>query len=85
MPTLLKKNGFRFFFYMAEPQFKFPHVHVEKGTGDGTAIFWLEPGVSLQKSRNLNSKDLAAARNIVIEYQKEFLEKYYEFIGPQHK
>ena len=85
MPTLLKKNGFRFFFFISEPKFKVPHIHVEKGVGGGIAIFWLEPVVYLQKSRGLNLKDIANARSIVLEYQKEFRRKYYEVISPQHK
>jgi hypothetical protein len=85
MPTLLIKNGFRFFFFLSEPQFKAPHIHVEKGIGDGTAIFWLEPTVTLQKSRKLSAKDLSTARKIVLENQTDFTEKYYEFISPKHK
>jgi Domain of unknown function (DUF4160) len=32
MPTLLRIEGFRFFFYSSEGQ-EPPHVHVEKGDG----------------------------------------------------
>ena len=85
MLTLLLKNGFRFFFFLSEPKYKAPHVHVEKGIGGGVAIFWLEPNVCLQKSKGLNQKDISIAKAIVLEYQKEFLEKYYEFISPKHK
>ena len=83
MPTLLIKNGFRFFFFMGEPEFKVPHIHVKKESG--IAVFWIEPQVSLQKSRGLNSKELAKCEKIVIENQQYFLEKYYEFIGPKHR
>jgi hypothetical protein len=83
MPTLLIKQGYRFFFFLAEPEFKKPHIHVEKD--DGSAIFWLEPQVSLQKTRGLTGKELNVARKIVLEYQKEFLEKYYELISPNYK
>lgn len=85
MPTLLLKKGFRFFFFLSEPKYKVPHIHVEKGIGGGLAIFWLEPSVYLQKSRGLNQKDISIAKEIVLEYRKEFLEKYYEFINPKHK
>jgi uncharacterized protein DUF4160 len=40
MPTLLRIEGFRFFFYSSERQ-EPPHVHVEKG--DGEAKLWLQP------------------------------------------
>ena len=85
MPTLLIKSGFRFYFFLAEPEFKAPHIHVEKGQGDGSAIFWLEPVVSLQKTKGLSGKDLSNARGIVVEYKEQFLEKYYELISPKHK
>jgi hypothetical protein len=81
MPNLLIKSGFRFYFFLSEPEFKSPHIHVEKGQGDGSAIFWLETTVSLQKARGLSGKDLSRVRKIVIEYRKEFLEKYNELIS----
>lgn len=83
MPTLLIKNGYRFFFFISEPKFKVPHVHVQ--FGKGLAVFWLEPSVFLQKNKGLNAKELTQAQKIVIEYKEEFLEKYYELISPRHK
>ena len=81
MPTLLIKNGFRFFFFLAEPEFKAPHIHVEKGRSAGFAIFWLNPAISLQKTKGLDRKELSSARKIVLEYREEFLEKYHELVG----
>jgi hypothetical protein len=40
MPTLLRVEGFRFFFFTNESQ-EPPHVHVRKG--DGLAKLWLTP------------------------------------------
>lgn len=40
MPTLLRIEGFRFFFYSSERQ-EPPHVHVENA--DGEAKLWLQP------------------------------------------
>ena len=87
MPTLLIKNGLRFFFVSGEPKYKVPHVHVEKGRGKGGchAIFWLETHVKLQKSDSFKTSELFTARSIIIEHQQEFLEKYYELINPKHK
>jgi hypothetical protein len=42
VPTLLRIEGFRFFFYSTERQ-EPPHVHVEKG--DGEAKLWLQPSL----------------------------------------
>ena len=83
MPTLLVEDGFRFFFYSAEPKYKHPHIHVEKGGGG--AVFWLEPSVFLQKNLGMKAQDVAKARKIVLKYRKEFLERYYAVIAPKHK
>ena len=40
MPTVLREEGYRFYFYSHEPN-EPPHVHVDKG--GSTAKFWLEP------------------------------------------
>ncbi len=85
MPTLLIKNGFRFFFYISEPKFKTPHIHVERRSSGCIAVFWLEPYVSLQRSRGFNRKEIAIAQMIVLEHKIEFKRKYYELIKPQHK
>ena len=37
MPTLLRVEGFRFFFYSNERQ-EPPHVHVEKGDGEAKLL-----------------------------------------------
>ena len=46
MPTVLRIEGYRFFFYSLEGS-EPPHVHV--GHGDKLAKFWLQP-VSLAES-----------------------------------
>ncbi len=40
MPTVLKVNGFRFYFYSNESN-EPCHIHVEKA--DGNAKYWLDP------------------------------------------
>ncbi len=42
MPTILRVDGFRFFFFSNEG-FEPSHVHIE--SGDGYAKFWLNPVV----------------------------------------
>jgi len=44
MPTVLRSDGFRFFFYSRENQ-EPPHIHIERG--DETVTFWLNPVVLL--------------------------------------
>ena len=85
MPTLLVKDGFRFFFYSREPQYKPPHVHVELGRAGPIAIFFLEPYVAVHKVRGFSPKDILKARNIIIENQQDFRGRYYEFIKPKRR
>ena len=61
MPTILKVNGYRFFFYSNdrnEPM----HVHVE-GHG-GEAKFWI-PLCALAWSYNLNQRQLKKVYDII--------------------
>ena len=66
MPTLLDKNGFKFFFYANEHEPK--HIHVMKN--DDFAKIELE---SLKVVQNyLKPKDLKFALQVVKENKKEF-------------
>ena len=78
MPTLLFENGFRFFFYSNEPEFKPPHVHVKYQSEE--AIFWLAQ-VSLAQNKRMKPKNIAKALDIIIKNRTFFLEKYYEQFG----
>ena len=84
MGTLLIEGPFRFYFFLSEPKYKTPHIHVSMGKGE--AIFWLEPEVVLQKrNKHFSDKDLAHAKKIVLHHQENFLKEYYEKINPRHK
>jgi hypothetical protein len=74
MPTLLRLEGFRFFFYSREGQ-EPAHVHVEKG--DGVAKFWLRP-VTLVWSRGMKVQELSRAEEIVIDHQNSFEARWNE-------
>ena len=74
MPTLLRVEGFRFFFYSNERQ-EPPHVHVEKGGGE--AKLWLQP-VELVYSYGLTPAELRRVRELTFEHQAEFLERWNE-------
>ena len=66
MPTLLNKNGFKFFFYANEHEPK--HIHINRC--DGFAKIELE---TLKVVQNyLKSKDLKLALEIVRENKDEF-------------
>ncbi|HKC11459.1 MAG TPA: DUF4160 domain-containing protein [Vicinamibacteria bacterium] len=74
MPTLLRVEGFRFFFYSSERQ-EPPHVHVEKAEGE--AKLWLEP-VELVYSYRLTPGELRRVRELIFQHQAAFVERWNE-------
>lgn len=77
MPTILKKLGFRFFFYSNEGN-EPPHVHVEKAEAEGK--YWLKP-VEKVYTKNFSPKDEKQANRIVREEQSNFIKKWYEYFS----
>ncbi|HEY1942033.1 MAG TPA: DUF4160 domain-containing protein [Roseiarcus sp.] len=75
MPTILRLNGIRFFFYSLENG-EPPHVHVE--LGDKTAKFWLDP-VELARSDGFRSAELTRLRAAIIERRYKFLEAWHAY------
>ncbi len=69
MPTVLKINGHRFFFFSNEGN-EPAHIHIE--TGSKYVKFWLNP-VRLDVSLGYNSKELTQLRKLV-EENRNFLE-----------
>ena len=74
MPTVLRKDGFEFYFYSEEGK-EPPHIHVDKG--GGTAKFWLRP-VSLNYADGFKSAEVRKARRLVEENQTLLLQKWHE-------
>lgn len=77
MPTLLRVEGFRYFFYSSERQ-EPPHVHVEKGAGE--AKLWLQP-IRFAYSYRLTPAELRRVRELTFEHQADFLERWNEYFG----
>lgn len=77
MPTVLRLEGLRFFFYSQENN-EPPHIHVE--SGDETAKYWLDP-VELARSRGFRARDLTRLRAKIIERRHEFLEAWNAHFG----
>ena len=75
MPTVLKKDGFRFFFYSREGT-EPPHIHVI-GRG-GEMKIWLNP-IEISKIYRLSAKDQRAILSITQENAKLFIEKWKEW------
>jgi uncharacterized protein DUF4160 len=74
VPTLLRTDGFRFFFYSNEGH-EPPHVHVEKG--DGEAKVWLQP-VAVVYSYRLNPAELRRVRELTLQHQVDFADQWNE-------
>jgi hypothetical protein len=75
MPTVLRVNNYRFFFYSfdrVEPY----HIHVE--SDDSYAKYWLSP-VRLSKSVGYSIKELKIIHEIVLKNEKIFKEKWNEY------
>lgn len=77
MPTVLRLNGFRFYFYSHEPN-EPPHIHVDRG--DATIKVWL---VSLEvaKSRGFRAHEISGIVDMVTDHQTSFLERWHEYFG----
>ncbi len=74
MPTILRIDGFRFFFFSDEhlPS----HIHIEKG--DGYARIELE-SIKITDSYNLNSKELKKLSTLVKQHNDELRKVWNEY------
>jgi hypothetical protein len=79
MPTVLRVDGFRFYFYSLEGD-EPPHVHIEFEYGDRLAKYWLVP-VELAESGRFRSHELTRARAMVIAHRAVLLEAWHEYFG----
>jgi hypothetical protein len=78
MPTILRVNGYQFYFYAEEgnePQ----HIHVAKAGED--AKFWLLPA-RLAVNHGFRPHDLREIAGIIEENETLILEKWHEFFRP---
>lgn len=76
MPTILRINGYRFFFYSND---HLPaHIHIEKG--EATAKFELKP-VVLIRSRKFTAAELNEIRKLVEQNVELFINKWNEYFN----
>lgn len=70
MPTVLRRNGFRFFFYAADLVNEPPHIHVRKGGSE--AKFWLDP---VRPARNVGYRphELHQVELLILKYHDYLL------------
>jgi hypothetical protein len=76
MPTVLRSQGFRFFFYSNENDEPI-HVHVEKGNGHGKV--WLEPDTSVAYFHNFTAREERQIMEMIAENVNDFKVKWNEY------
>lgn len=77
MPTILRLDGYRFYFYSHEPNEPW-HVHVDKA--GCSAKFWLEP-VALAGNAGFSAREIGELLKLVREHQIQFKEAWDGFFG----
>ena len=77
MPTVLRVDGYRFFFYSLENN-EPAHIHVERG--DNAAKYWLNPA-ALAMNDGFRSHELTRLRALVIEHRNTFQEAWNAHFG----
>lgn len=77
MPTVLRWNGYRFYFFSnegAEP----PHIHIDKGSA--TAKVWLDP-VAMASNLGYSQRELTILLRKVEEEREAFVEAWRAYFG----
>jgi len=77
VPTILRVQGFRIYFWSHEPN-EPPHVHLDKG--GASAKVWLEP-VALASNVGYSPGDPGIILRLIREHQPQLLEAWHEFFG----
>lgn len=77
MPTVLRIEGFRFYFYSHEPN-EPPHVHIDRGSS--SAKLWLHDG-SIARNFGYNGRELAELVKLVREHQTALMEAWRGYFG----
>lgn len=77
MPTVLRAEGYRFYFYSHEPN-EPPHVHVDKA--GATMKVWLGT-LETAGSRGFRAKERNAILAHVAEHRAMMLEAWHEYFG----
>lgn len=73
--TILKEDGYRFYFYSREEQRM--HVHVQHT--DGEAKYWLEPVLMVAHNKGLSKRQLRRVRSIMEEHADEFRQAWKQY------
>ncbi len=77
MPTVLRVDGFRFYFYSHEPN-EPPHVHVDHS--GASAKFWLD-SVALAHNAGFAAHELNSLYRLVARHREMLLEAWHGYFG----
>jgi Domain of unknown function (DUF4160) len=77
VPTILRRQGFRFYFFSHEPN-EPPHIHVDRAAA--TMKVWLH-SLDVAKSRGFRTHEISGIILLVAEHQALFLEAWHEYFG----
>jgi hypothetical protein len=77
MPTVLRLDGYRFYFYSHEPN-EPPHVHVDKG--GATLKAWLDP-IALAKASGFRAREINGILAMVVAHRMMLMEAWHEYFG----
>jgi hypothetical protein len=81
MPVVLRRDGFRFFFYSNEGNpLEPPHVHVRRS--DAEAKFWLKPDVALARNDGFDATTLRRIAKLITENRKLLEAAWHEYFAP---
>jgi hypothetical protein len=84
MPTIFRRDGYRFFFFSNEGEPREPlHVHVRRG-GD-EAKFWLEPELAVVDSFGFNAAELNRLLRLVRQEQSRIEKAWNDHFGDKRK
>ena len=77
MPTVLRVDGYRFFFVSLDRSDP-PHIHVKRERK--VAKLWLDP-VVLVRTGGFSRVEINKIMKLVQRHREHLLEKWYEFFG----
>ncbi len=77
MPTVLRVDGFRFYFYSHEPN-EPPHIHVDNA--GRSAKVWLGQ-VALARNIGYNARELRRILGLVEQHRSQMIEAWHEHFG----
>jgi hypothetical protein len=80
VPTVFRREGFRFAFFSNEGNPREPpHVHVSSGGNE--AKVWLMPDIAVAESYGFNARELNLMLRIVSEERVRMLRAWHEHFG----